>query len=155
MTNFAFLSPVAKDLIGAINVEGKSRWIVTSAAIAKCLADRVAIPTVAVENIETYYRTVVEMEVLKHLSALNEHIVLEVDTIKELAKRFFFFRYSVAVPEPKVFCLNESRALSDFFTFGRYIDQETLTEISKFPKHLTKVYNTTSDLIVEFSSREM
>lgn len=123
------------------NSEGRGKVSVTSVAIGRAIANRLSMPSGEVENIDIYFRSFLEIDVLRQVSHLNELFLIEVPEVLEFVSKFYKLRYSVLFPRKNVYCTNSVTALQDFIGVSQHLDQSTVELIQKNPTELMRVNN--------------
>ncbi len=127
----------------------RTRSLLTSLAIAKTLSNTASLPSTPVEEIESFYKANVLIPLRTKLSALNELVVVDCETILDYAQRFYKVRYHCAFPSRKVYCINSDTAVEDFMGLTLVMDSKAIEALRSNPIELTKLHNSLTDLFEE------
>jgi len=131
------LKKESQDFISRINVSNLSRSKSISLAIAKALSNSLSLPVTAVDNLSSYLNMEHTVTINSLLSAINEFLPIDVETIKDYIKRFYTFRYNLVHANKYTIALNEETAIVDFFGISKSFDPDTLSLIKIDHKLLT------------------
>lgn len=142
------LSSKSQTLISEITAGNKSRALPVSIALARLIANKLALPTSEVECIDNFFNTQHSVVVQARLSILNDIILLDLTTVLDLIKRFYAFRY-LQISSPKHVLLKPDSAVLDFFRITRSFDIATLEAIQNNATLITELTTRFIDLIDE------
>lgn len=127
----------------------QSRTQVSSIALAKVLTFSSTIPTTAVEDIEAFFRTHVQLEIEELINCINELMVLDVKLVLEYCLAFYKVRYQAAHPTYYVFSFNKETAVEDFFGISRIVSSATIALIKENPSIIATRINKFKAMIVD------
>lgn len=130
----------------------RTRSLLTSLAIGKTLANTANLPSAPIEDIESFYKASIQIPLRTRLSALNELVVIDCDTVLDYARRFYLVRYHTAFPSRKVYCMVPETALEDFMGLTLALAPEAVQAIKANPVELTKLHNSLTDLFEELGN---
>lgn len=145
------LGPNSQAFLAEMSSLNLSRSTQSSIALAKVLTFCTAIPTSAVEDIEAFFRTHVQLEIEKTISAVNELMVLDVKAVQAYCLMFYKQRYQAAHPTCHVFSFNKETAVEDFFGISRVVDTATVACIKEDPTTLASRINKFKVMVEELT----
>ena len=97
-------STVAQELIKVVSENGRNKEIVVSAGIAAAIANTVQLPSSEIENFNIWYRSMCQIDVMTHISKVNEVVLIDTDMVHESVKSFLGVRIAAAFPPKAIVC---------------------------------------------------
>ena len=141
MYTISKLSAPSQEFVAFLANGERPKSFAVSLAIAKVLANDAALPTSMLDDVQAYFRTMVQIDLTTKLSALNEYAILDTETILTYACKFFALRYSVLFPSKQIFCLKAETALEDFLGLSAMLDPACVFALKENFMLVTKVHN--------------
>ena len=155
MTPLAVFTPITRTWINYMSMANRGRDDACCLGIAKVLADYFPLPAGAVEDINAYFSANVQIPMTSKLSELNELLLIDNDTIVDLAKRLYVTRYNIAYPSRSILFLTKPTPESvgtvglKFFGLDKAISPEIQSKIEKAPEELANTVNGFNRFLVE------
>lgn len=146
------LSARSQQLVTDISGNNKSRSLPVSIVLARLVAIGLPLPSAKVECINAFFNTQLSIEVQSKLSTLNELLLLDIDSIIDLVKKFYGFRYEQVYGQQHVLLRPETAAL-DFFRVSKYFDEATLNAIGGQSTMITDLTTRFIDLLAELTDQ--
>jgi hypothetical protein len=147
------LSKENDEFLNNLSMGLRPRSFVTSIAIGKALADSCALPTSKVDDIQAVYRVSEAIRISNILSTINERAFIDFETILVYTLKFYEFRYMIAHPRGKVYCLNKETAVTDFFGLNQILDEEAIDMIKNNSLEITDTYNSMVCILAELAAK--
>lgn len=148
MFNITKASSKSQAFIAELSQQNKSRSLPVSIALARLIAIKLPLPTAEVECINAFYNTQSAVQSHSLISQLNDIVILDVDTVKELVKRYYMYRYQQVYMQEHVL-LRSEHALVDFFKISKVFDDATLEAIGGNHVLITECTTRFIDLLQE------
>lgn len=136
--NITKLPQNTQTFIAGLSSMNKSRQLPVSIALARLIANHLPLPSAEVECIETLYNTQHAVEVQLQLGSLNELILIDIDTVNELIKKFYSFRYN-NVYSCDHLLLRRETAVLDFFKVTKYFDEVSIKCIDENHSYIAEL----------------
>lgn len=150
-----FISKLSKDsqnFILALTQNNSSRSHAASISLGRAISSLFSIPAEPVDNIVLYYKQQNELETANIVSAINELIVLDVDTTLDYAVKFYQYRYNAAHPSSFVLALKPDTAVVDFFAITKVFDSSMIKLVEEEHLRVTDMTNKFTKLISEIKA---
>ena len=143
------LSPSTQSFVSSMMQLNKSRSIQASMAIAKVISNKMNLPSAPVENVTEYYRGQCQIDADNLINDLNEIVMVDVKSVRDICSKMFEQRYRAAHPSDVVFTFNKESAIEDFFGITRTFDKSSLDAIKEDPIKLASYVNGFSTMVAE------
>ena len=150
MFNITKASSKSQAFIAELAQSNKSRSVPVSIALSRLIAIRQPLPSAEVECINSFYNTQVAIVVHNVISQINDIVLLDVDTVKELSKRYYAYRYQQVYGQDHVL-LRCEHAIVDFFKISKVFDDATLQALAENPTLITEVTTRFIELLKEIN----
>lgn len=128
---------------------GIGRNKLTSICIGKAIADNLQMSSSVIEDIDSFYRTTLKLDVMSLVSAINELTLIDTESVLNYAASFYAWRYRAAYSSRVIICTSQDTAIEDFFGINISIDAVSLGEIRRDPATAMRVYNSATLVIKE------
>jgi len=147
------LSKESDEFLNNLSMGLRPRSFVTTIAISKALADSCALPTSKVDDINAIFKVSEFIRVSNLLSSINERAFIDIENILVYTLKFYEFRYMIAYPRAKIYCLNKETAVTDFFGLNKILDEEAIDIIKNNSLEITNTYNSVVCILAELSAK--
>lgn len=129
--------------IKAINIGAEQRNDLMVVSLSTVIASHLTLPSGVVNSITTYYNSEHSRTVTMLLSDINEQIVFDIQAAREMVKRAYLLRYTMAYAPSK---LSTSTLLLEALETDTYAVDERYREFLTDNKNLTKSNKLRTDL---------
>lgn len=135
------LSAETQEFLNFITSTNRCRLQLSSIVIGKALASTLNLPGSPVEDISSFYRMNMLINVQQKISELNELTIIDIDTVLDYVYKFYMTRYYAAYPPKTIFCPCADTAILSFLGASYALDQNSMELIKAVPLEVTKLYN--------------
>lgn len=146
MYNISKLSEMSRTFVSTLRVGP-----CTNLAVAKAVANHLALPSGPVEDPEFHYREVHYGTARQLVSDLNEVTVINARDVLELVQSFWKARYGIAYPA-RVQPLNQTETCYAFFGYGIFVSEGVKCEIEKGGNQLIKQLNGFTAVLLDLTA---
>lgn len=148
------LSKNSQVFVSSFTSIGTSRSLEVSIALARVLVQDASVPSEPVEDIQAHFRVQGLDYFNKMLDKINSFMSLDLNTVYDMALRFYSVRYNMAHYGRRVAAFNKETALEDFFEISRSFDKSTIDFIRNNSTKLATLVNEFCGLVQDLRDKE-
>lgn len=144
----------SQTFVSELSLDGKSRRVETSIALARIIAMELTLPTSQVDDLQNYFNLQLRVDINSKVYQLNEIMSLDVKAVLDLVYKFYYYRYNVMAPTIGLISVNRSNAIVDFFNISKSFDPETIRIIEENSIYITELTLKFNKLLTELQGSE-
>jgi len=134
-----------------IGSTGKSKTKAVTLGLARAIAYSLTLPPAEVSDIHEFYKTEMNMDVIRTVGRINEVCLLDIQAVMKEVEAFFIFRYQSAFDNGLFHAeCGVGKGIRDIFKLYNVFSEDTLTYMKDASAEISVINNNFSKIISQF-----